>query len=102
MFNTINKNIIEILGINTLPVEQQKEAMERLGAIVYQEVMLRVLDIMSEEDKDVFEKLIEKNPDPEAMFIFLAEKVPNIDQIVNEEAQNLREESAEILSDIGK
>jgi len=102
MFNTINKNVVEILGINTLPVEQQKEAMERLGAIVYQEVMLRVLDIMSEEDKDLFEKLIEKNPDPEAMFTFLAEKVPNIDQIVNEEAQSLREESAEILSDIGK
>lgn len=101
MFNTINKNIIEILGINSLPVEQQKEAMEKLGAIVYQEVMLRVLDIMSEEDKDLFEKLIEANPDPEAMFVFLAEKVPNIDQIVIEEAQSLKEESAEILSDIG-
>ncbi len=101
MFNTINKNIIEILGINALPVEQQKEAMEKLGAIVYQEVMLRVLDIMSEEDKDAFEKLIEVNPDPEAMFTFLAEKVPNIDQIVTEEAQALREESAEILGGIG-
>ncbi len=102
MFNDINKNIVTTLGINNLPVEQQKEAMERLGAIVYQEVMLRVLDILSEEDKDAFEKLIEKDSNPESMFAFLSEKVPNLDEIVREEAEKLREESAEIMSEIGK
>jgi len=102
MFNTINNNIIKILGIDALPVEQQKEAMERLGAIVYQEVMLRVLDIMSEEDKDEFEKIIERNADPEVMFTFLSGKVPNLDAIVTEEAEKFRTESADIMSEIGK
>jgi len=102
MFDKVNQNIIQILGIDKLPVEQQKDAMERLGGIVYQEVMLRVLDIMSEEDKDEFEKLIEKNPDPEIMFTHLATKVPNIDKIVEEEARSLREESADIMGQIGK
>lgn len=102
MFQQINDNIIKTLGIDTLPVEEQKEAMEKLGTIVYQEVMLRVLDIMSEEDKDAFEKLIEANPDPEAMFSYLSEKVPNIDEIVGEEAKKLREESADIMNEIGK
>lgn len=102
MFNDINKNIVVTLGINTLPVEKQKEAMERLGAIVYQEVMLRVLDILSEEDKDEFEKIIEKNPDPENLFEYLINKVPNLDQIVKEEAEKLREEATEIIGDIGK
>lgn len=102
MYPQINNNIITTLGINTLPVEQQKEAMEKLGAIVYQEVMLRVLDILSDEDKDAFEKVIAANPDPENMFDFLASKVPNLDEIVNEEATKLRDESAEIMSEIGK
>ena len=102
MFNDINKNIVLTLGINTLPVEQQKEAMERLGAIVYQEVMLRVLDILTEEDKDAFEKLIEENPDPEILFGFLSDKVPNLDEIVKEEAEKLREESKDIMNEIGK
>lgn len=102
MLDTINKNIIEILGINKLPPEKQGEAMEKLGAIVYQEVMLRVLDILSDEDKDEFEKLIEKDPNPEKMFAFLSEKIPTIDQIVAEEAKSLRDESAEIFDDIGK
>ena len=101
MFNKINKNIVLTLGINNLPVEQQKEAMERLGAIVYQEVMLRVLDILTDEDKDEFEKLIEKNPEPESLFEFLSEKLPNFEEIVKEEAERIRGESAEIMSDIG-
>ena len=102
MFNEINKNIVVTLGINTLPIEQQKEAMERLGAIVYQEVMLRVLEILSEEEKDEFEKLVEKDPSPESLFGFLAQKIPNLDEIVKEEAEKLRTESAEIISEIGK
>jgi len=102
MFDTINKNIIEILGISSLPPEEQKEAMEKLGAIVYQEVMLRVLDDMNDADKSAFESLIEKNPDPEAMFAFLKEKVPNIEEIVKEEAESIRDESAEILSGADK
>jgi hypothetical protein len=102
MFDTINNNIITVLGIDTLPVEQQKEAMERLGAIVYQEVMLRALDEMNDEDKDEFEKLIETNPDPEAMFTFLAAKVPTIDSIAAEEAEKLRSESTDIMGEIGK
>lgn len=101
MFNKINNNIIKILGIDTLPVEQQKDMMEKLGAIVYQEVMLRALDLMTEEDKDAFEKVISENGDPEAMFSFLAEKIPNIEAIVTEESEKLREESANIMSQIG-
>ncbi len=102
MFDTINNNIITTLGIDALPVEQQKEAMEKLGAIVYQEVMLRALDAMTDEQKDEFEKLIEKDPDPETMFMFLSEKVPNIAEIASEEAEKLRTESADIMNEIGK
>lgn len=100
MFNEINKNIIVTLGINKLPVEKQKEAMERLGSIVYQEVMLRVLDILNEEDKDMFEKMVEKDPNPEILFEFLSSKITNFAEIVKEEAENLKEEGAEIMKEI--
>lgn len=102
MFNEINKNIVVTLGINTLPAEKQKEVMESLGAIVYQEVMLRALDILSEEEKDEFEKLIEKDPNPETMFGYLVAKIPNLEEIVKEEAENLRKEGADIIGRIGK
>lgn len=102
MFNEINKNIVLTLGINSLPVEQQKEAMERLGSLVYQEVMLRVVDILTDEEKDELEKIIEKNADPEEMFGFLSLKISNLDQIVKEESEKLRTEATEIIGDLGK
>lgn len=102
MYKESNANIIKILGIDKLSEEKQKEAMEKLGAIVYQETMLRALEVLSEEDKDEFEKVIAQNPDPENLFSFLSEKVPNLDEIISEEATKLRTESAEILSEIGK
>lgn len=102
MFNEINKNIVVTLGINKLPIEQQKEAMERLGTIVYQEVMIRVLDILSEKDKDEFEKIVSENPNPENLFDFLSSKIPNIEDIVVEESKKLQDEAKEILEDIGK
>ena len=101
MFEKINDNIITILGIDKLPIEQQKDTMEKLGAIVYQEVMLRVLEVMSDEEKNAFENIVSSNPDPETMFKYLAEKVPNIEEIVNEEAMKLHEESANIMNSIG-
>ena len=102
MFNEINKNIVTTLGINKLPVEQQKEAMERIGSIVYQEVMLRALDILTEEEKDEFEKIVEKDASPDNLFDFLTDKIPNLGDIVVEEAEKLRKESAEIMEDIGE
>lgn len=102
MYKQANENIIKILGIDSLSLDKQKEAMEKLGAIVYQETMLRVLEILSEEDKNEFEKVIAQNPDPENLFSFLSEKVPNLDEIISEEAEKLRAESAEIIDEIGK
>ena len=101
-FQDVNKNILHVLGIDTLPLEKQVEAMERLGGIVYQEVMLRVLDGMNEADKDEFEKLIEKNPDPESLFAYLIGKVPDLDKMIGEEAESLRTEASDIMSEIGK
>jgi hypothetical protein len=102
MFNTANNNIITILGIDKLPAEHQKEAMEKLGSIVYQETMLRALGMMTNTDRSEFEKLSETEPEPEILFNFLSGKIPTINAIIAEESEKLRPESVEIISDIGK
>jgi len=102
MLNKIQNNIIETLGINKLPIEDQKEAMEKLGGIVYEETILKALEIMEEKDQEEFAKLVEKNPDPEIILTFLNEKIPNLEEIIKEEAEKLRNESSEIMSQIGK
>lgn len=97
-YDEINKNIVVTLGIDKLPEEQQKETLERLGAVIYQEVISRCLDLISDEDKDAFIALIEKNPDPITIITFLSGKVSNLDDIVREEAQKLHDEAKEVLA----
>ena len=101
MFNKINSDIREILGINALPEEKQNEMMEKMGGLVYQEIMLRALDQLTEEEKDEFEKLITENNDPEAMFSYREKKVPDIENIAHEEAEKFKADSANIMSQIG-
>lgn len=102
MFNTINNIIFTTLGIDTLPQGQQREAMERLSSIVYEAVMLRALDIMNEASIDEFETLAETDPESEALFAFLSEKVPGLDVIAREEAEKLKPESVEIISELAE
>jgi len=102
MFNKINKKIIDVLGIGDLPIEKQNEVMEEIGALVYQSVITKSLDMMNAEDKNLFEKLISTNQNPEAMFTYLGEKIKNIEELTEEEAHKFREESELLVSEIVK
>jgi hypothetical protein len=95
MFEQINKNIIEILGINNLPKEIQEQALERLGSIVYQAIIVRALTLMEEKDQDKFQELLDQDSDPDTLFSYLNEKVGDIESIAYEEANNFKEENSE-------
>ena len=102
MFNTINNTIIQTLGISELPLETQQEAMRFFGSLIYQEIILRSVEDMSDDDKTEFTKLIETNPTQETLFDFLASKTPHIETIAKEEAQSIREEDEALMGQIGK
>lgn len=102
MFDKINNKIITTLGIDKLPVDKQKEIMEKWGKIVYQEIMISALDAMNEEGREAFNKLVEGNPSPETIFDYLSEKVPDLDTIVFEEADDIRIEMEGELDKMSK
>jgi succinate dehydrogenase flavin-adding protein (antitoxin of CptAB toxin-antitoxin module) len=99
MFNEINNKVIEILEIDSLPLEEQKEAMERLGSLIFKEVLFQALNKLNEQEKEEFNKMLNEDKDPEILYSYLSEKVPSLSGIVIEEAQKLRESRDEILND---
>jgi hypothetical protein len=102
MDNILRQNIINILGINALPQEQQEEALIRIGNIIFQGVLARVLELMSESDRNEFEKLLaEKGSEPEVVLNFLRSRISNLDALVNEEVAGFKEESADFMKNIG-
>jgi hypothetical protein len=101
MHTKIRDSVVDILGIKDLPVEHQEEVYSKLGTIVYTEAISKALDFLSEEDQSKLDEIIEKNPDPENIITFLAERVPELDSIVQNEAEKLKAEVATIMNQIG-
>ena len=99
--NPIKQNIINALNIQALSSEEQEKIMVRVGTLIYQNVLMRVLSIMSEEEENEFEKLLDANAQPEEIFTFLQSKEPNLDQIIEEEAIQFKNKSDSIMSQIG-
>ncbi|MBI2122341.1 MAG: hypothetical protein HYT98_04435 [Candidatus Sungbacteria bacterium] len=75
------------LGMNNLNPEERVSMLEAIAGVVHQRVALRLMSELSSDQKDQLETLVTRHPDDSvAMGLFLKSEVPNIADIVNEEA----------------
>lgn len=96
----IRNNIIALFGIDKMPEDKQEEAINQVGQLIFQSVLMRILPGMSEEDLNTYEKMLEDQVDPEKLFEFFIEKEPNFMQIVAEESEKFAKESEEVLGNV--
>jgi len=99
--NPIQNNIIKDLELDKLTPQEQEEILVRIGSVIYQNVLMRVLDTMEDKDQDEFEKLLDKNASSEEIFNFLNSKNKNFEQIINEESNKFNNKASDIMSQIG-
>ncbi len=78
--------LIEELDLADLAPEQADEIVARVGEQIMQRVIISVLDQLSEEDKNTFKELSESK-NAEDMQKFLAEKIPNLNELIQTETQ---------------
>lgn len=94
--------LIKALGLEKLgPIDQQR-IVEESGAVIYQMVLLKALEEMSDEQVDEFQKFLETNPLPEKVFAFFREKIPSFDEMIEKETNNYMADGQNIMSQIGK
>ena len=96
----MRQNIVELFEIDKLPAEKREETIARIGGIIFQSVLVRVLPALSEGELDEYEKLLEKKPGADELLDFFFEKVPLFAGIVAEETENFRREAAEVLKQL--
>jgi hypothetical protein len=97
----LRKNIIKELGIDTLPEKKQEEILLRIGKIIFQAVLIRVMERLNSKEKDEFTELLVKKPnDEEAILGFLKSKIPDLDEIVNEEVATFKREVVNFAKEI--
>lgn len=99
--NPIQKNIKSALEIENLPPDEQQEIILRVGAVIYQNVLMRVMEIMTEADQDKFEKLLDENAKPEEIFTFLKNTVKDFEKIIEAEALAFKNKASGIMDQIG-
>ncbi|MFH1192827.1 MAG: hypothetical protein V1656_00715, partial [Candidatus Jorgensenbacteria bacterium] len=88
----LKQMIASDLGLGALSATEQDAAIERVGKIIFQSVLLRVSETLDETDQKALEKLLgEPASDPSALFAFLGEKAPNLNEIVKEEVLRFKE-----------
>ena len=87
MFNEIQNNVAQILGVADLDEKAYEKAFVAKVIPVYQEVVTRVVENLKSEDEDAFEKLLDDDVGAEKLFEFLAVRIPHIDEIAYDEAR---------------
>ncbi|TSC70287.1 MAG: Uncharacterized protein CEO12_491 [Parcubacteria group bacterium Gr01-1014_46] len=93
MKNILSNDIIVEWGLQSLPQEKQIEMVERIGKIIYQAILVRSLDILSEKEQTEFDLLLDEDTTtPDDVLAFLQKKIPSFEKMVLEERKNLKED----------
>lgn len=93
MTNTLSKDIIAEWGLGNMTPEKQEEIVDRIGKLLYQAILVRALDILSESEQDEFDKILDvEATTPEDVLVFLRSKIPTFEELRSEEKNRLRDE----------
>lgn len=88
----LSKDIIEEWRLGSLDHDKQVEMVDRIGHILYQAILVRSLDILSEKEQTEFDLLLnEDNTTPQEVLVFLKSKIPTFDSLVKEEKEKIKE-----------
>ena len=104
MKNILSQDLIKELQIDTLPAEQQGALLERIGAVLFEAIILRVMQELSEVDQEKLTTLLEviAVDETDTLFNFLQERIPHLNQIIDEETARFKAASKEFIDATGK
>jgi len=100
--NPIKNNIISALNMDNLPEKEKEDIIISIGSLIYQNVLMRVLETMPDKKQDEFEKLLDNNAQPEEVFSFLRENVDDFEKIIDEEVEKFKDKASMLMNEIEK
>ena len=91
--NILSKDMVAEWGLGALPEIKQVEMVDRIGRLLYQAILVRSLDILSEKEQTEFDSLLDEDTTtPQEVLQFLASKIPTFDEMRKEEVEKLKED----------
>ncbi len=87
----LSKEIIKEWRLDSLPDTKREEVVSRIGRILYQAILVRTLEILSDDEQTQLDDLMNKDSTtPKDVLLFLKNKIPTFDTLVKEERDNLK------------
>ena len=94
-------NLIEKLGLMNLPEGDREALLEKTGDIVFQKILARAMEKLTNEDREAFEALFDREDTTEDVVLdFLQSKIPDLDSLVKDEISGFLSEADDIMSKI--
>ncbi len=97
LLENLKEKIFDDLKLEGLSEKEKEDILQRMGRIIFEMALIRILDEMEESTAKEFEEFLEKNQEPEKVLKFLKEKVPNLEEILEEEARKFKSETFDLL-----
>lgn len=95
----LEKNIIEILGIDSLSDQEKAVFLEQIADTVMEPTLLRFVAGLTEEQEESFEYYLSTNPKPDAMLVHLTEHYKSFSKILEEEIVDLKGKAIRLMGD---
>ncbi len=93
MNSILSKDVIKEWGLTSMPATEQNTMVERIGRILYQAILVRSLDILSEKEQVEFDELLDQDSTtPDEVLAFLQKKIPTFEQMVLDEKKSLKDD----------
>lgn len=89
----LKMDLFDELGLKTLSPEERVSFLEAFGNVLQQRLTFRVMEELSDEQKDKLDALLTSKPDDDlALGQFLVSEVPNFQQLAEEEVAHYKKE----------
>lgn len=86
-------DIVKEWGLENLTPDEQVEAIDKINKLLFQAILSRSLDILSDEEQDELDRILDDDGmTPEKILHYLAEKIPTYEAIRLEEIDSLKKD----------
>ncbi|GEM_PF-1755127 len=95
---TLNQNIIIALGLQALDDSKKIELINKISDLVQKRLTLKLVQQMTEAQKDEFDKLAEAEAGEEQMSAFLQQVFPNFLELAEQEVVKIKSELSSVVN----
>lgn len=95
----MKQKIATDFGFADLPPQEQERMIEKVGNMLFESVLERSFDSLSEQDLTEYEKMLgEAGADYQKIMAFFKARVPTFSQIVSSELSRLKKTASMLLA----